>query len=335
MAMAFCKSFNGTLAAVACIIISIVSLAFFRSQEARIPAHSRFDYRPTSWFRECAQWDPIDQRFIVSFMEGGLGQIKIDPPAIAHEQILVKDPDLRANSTLGFKLDHPRHRLLAAVSDQFGHSFSALAAYDTRTWERIFLTVLAGPETRSLANDVAVDEEGNAYVTDSRRGLIWRVSWDGKDASVLTDSPIFKLNSTKMFSPLVSVTLNGIAYHPDGYLLVSHTGGDALFKVSIDGKHVHHVDGDPVPSGDGIALVSSHQLAVAGLWGVRLVESKDQWETAHVTHLYAPPIHRLATAVTMKDGIVCVNFFNGFGIPYTSTIAIATFNPFATSSISS
>lgn len=318
------------LGAALSVVAAIAALAFLRSEEGRIPPNGRLDYRSSGWFSECAQWDPAHHRFLVSFIGAGLGQVAFPPGlplAVAQEESLVSlGPDLAGFSTLGFKIDSARHRVLAAIADSFKNKYSALVAYDTRTWKRIFLTKLAGPERASLADDVAFDPEGNIYVTDAVGGLIWKVRSDGSEARVLTASQAFKVKPQSLLVGWVS--LNGIVYHPEGFLLVSHTGGNAIFKVSLDGQDVRRVDVEGTLFGDGIDLVRPDQLAVASLWtGVRLVESKNGWLTANVTHLYSPPRHRFASAVTIKDGDVFVNYLNGFGIPYISTIAQAVFTP--------
>lgn len=87
-------------------------------------------------------------------MEGGIGEIAVpeDHGSSSEETVLkevtvVKDPALAGNSSLGIVVDRPRNRLLVAISDILGNKYNALAAYDLSTWDRLFLTTLAGPGT--------------------------------------------------------------------------------------------------------------------------------------------------------------------------------------------
>lgn len=114
------------------------------------------------------------------------------------------------------------------------------------------------------------------------------------------------------------VGLNGIVYHPDGYLIVIHTFSGNLLKIDIgkgDEIKLIKVAGGPLSFGDGLELLSSTKLVVAGNPSARLVESSDGWETASVVAKFNGPAHRLATAATVKDGKVYLNHMFGMGYP--------------------
>ena len=85
----------------------------------------------------------------------------------------------------------------------------------------------AGDE-KSFADDVAVDAEGNAYVTDAKGNKIWKVGVEGKLISIIRN-PLF--TSKEWYKNLVG--LNGIVYHPDGFLIVIHTFSGNLFKIDL------------------------------------------------------------------------------------------------------
>uniref|UniRef100_J3LN35 SMP-30/Gluconolactonase/LRE-like region domain-containing protein n=1 Tax=Oryza brachyantha TaxID=4533 RepID=J3LN35_ORYBR len=192
----------------------------------------------------------------------------------------------------------------------------------TKNWPVNFFLKKTGDST--LADDVAVDEEGNAYVTDAKGNKIWKVSPDGEPLSVIKNATFFQrpgwINNF--------VGLNGIVYHPNGYLLVVHTSGGDLFKVDpkTESVHVVKVQGS-LKTGDGLALLSPTRLVAAGLVN-RLVESDDDWETAKVTGRYVGPAHRIGSSATVKDGDVYINHIIGFGFgKKTHVISKAAFAP--------
>ncbi|CAN6561573.1 unnamed protein product [Malus baccata var. baccata] len=299
------------------LLLSAVPIAYLISLEVAKPATHVYHYHSTSWFRECAKWDDLNRRFLVSFIDGGIGQVTVpndDPDAVLVEVPVVKHVDLAGNASLGLLIDRPRNRLLVATADVKGNLYSALAAYDLSTWERVFLTQLSGPsDEKSFADDVAVDAEGNAYVTDCTASKIWKVGADGKLLSTIRN-PLFK--AKEWYKNLVG--LNGIVYHPDGYLIVIHTFSGKLLKIDLaKGEEVKLIEvaGGPLTFGDGLELLSPTKVVVAGNPSGRLVESSDGWETASVVGKFSGPRHRLATSATVKDGKVYLSHMVGMGYP--------------------
>ncbi|KAA8543026.1 hypothetical protein F0562_021479 [Nyssa sinensis] len=298
-------------------LISAVPIAFLISLETAKPTTHVYEYHSTGWLRECGKWDDLNRRFIVAFFEGGVGQIQVpddySPATVLEEIPLVKDADLTGNASLGIAIDRPRNRLLVAVADVFGNRYSALAAYDLTSWNRLFLTQLSGPEDeKSFADDVAIDAQGNAYVTDAKASKIWKVGVNGEFQSIIR-SPLF--TPKEWYKNLVA--LNGIIFHPNGYLVVIHTFTGNLFKIEIGSEEkvkLIEVAGGTLSFGDGIELLSPTKLVVAGN-PTRLVESSDEWETATIVGKFKGPVHRLTTAATVKDGKVYLNHMFGLGYP--------------------
>ncbi|XP_054803014.1 uncharacterized protein LOC129306428 [Prosopis cineraria] len=299
------------------VLLSAVPIGVIISMELAKPPTHVYHYRSTGWLRECGKWDDQNRRFIVTFFEGGIGQIPVTgvEGEVLEEIPIVKDADLTGNASLGIVIDRPRNRLLAVHADAVGNRYGALAAYDLSTWKRLFLTQLSGPnDEKSLPDDVAVDAEGNAYVTDAKASKIWKVGEEGKVISIIRN-PLFA--AKEWYKNLVA--LNGIVYHPDGFLIVIHTFSGNLLKIDLSrGKEevkLIKVEGGPLRFGDGLELVSPTKLVVAGNPSGRLVESSDGWETASVAATFWGLKHRLATAATVKDGKVYLNHLLGMGYP--------------------
>ncbi|MED6210616.1 hypothetical protein PIB30_065791 [Stylosanthes scabra] len=301
------------------LLLTAIPIGVIVSLERAQPSTHVYNYHGTGgWLRECAKWDPSNRRFIVSFFEGGVGEVRVPEEAekgvMLQEVTVAMEVSLAGNSSLGISVDAQRNRVLVVHADVLGNRYSALAAYDLSTWQRLFLTQLSGPsDEKSFADDVDVDAEGNAYVTDAKAGKIWKVGVEGNLISIIRN-PLF--TPKEWYKKLVA--LNGIVYHPDGFLIVIHTFSGNLFKVDLSkGEEVKviKVAGGPLYFGDGLALLSPTKLVVAGNPSGRLVESTDGWETASVLAKFSGPMHRLATSATVKDGKPYLSHMIGIGYP--------------------
>lgn len=264
------------------------------------------NFRSLNLYPEGLTWDPSAQHFIVGSQHHRTIHSVSDAAVV---ETLISDPTLPQNSTiLGLAIDSIHNRLLALV-----HSaaplppFNALAAYDLRSRRRVFLSLL-DDETpgvitikRHVANDVAVDFNGNAYVTNSAGNFIWKVDKDG-EASVFSRSPVFSESPLAVDpdAPFSECGLNGIAYVSKGYLLVVQSNTGKMFKVNADDGLARRVlltedlvwaDGIAVRS-DGVVLVVSHHT----LW---FIKSHDSWAEGVVYDKTALNQEKFATSVTV------------------------------------
>ncbi|KAK9055866.1 hypothetical protein SSX86_026953 [Deinandra increscens subsp. villosa] len=300
------------------LLLSAIPIAIIISLESSTPATNYYQFHSTGWFRESSKWDEVNRRFIVSFTDtGGLGVVNVpddhNPSLVLQEIPVVVNTDAVGNGTCGVFIDRPRNRVVVAIADVFGNSYSAVAAYDLDSWKRLFFTQLSSSGGgKSFADDVTVDSEGNAYVTDAKGTQIWKVGVDGELLSVIK-SPLF--HAKEWYNDII--TLNGIVYHPNGYLLVAHTITGNLFKVEIKNDNkVTLVNVDSrLTVADGLELLSPTQLVVAGANGVKLVESSDDWLTGSLVGRSSVLTHRIATAAMVKDGKVYINHALGMGFP--------------------
>jgi sugar lactone lactonase YvrE len=123
-------------------------------------------------------------------------------------------------STAGLQIDYKRNRLLVAAfngaelldKDPATKGTSYLRVYNLETGvieQDINLSFLAPNANTYLANDLAVDNDGNVYISDWYAHIIYKVDLAGNPS-------IFWTNETGIPSGP-----NGLDFHPDGYLLVS------------------------------------------------------------------------------------------------------------------
>ena len=133
------------------------------------------------------------------------------------------------------------------------------------------------PNKGSCPNDIAVDNEGNIYITDSFAPNIYKIDLN-YNASIFASSMLFTPAADKF-------GLNGIVFHPDGYLLAVKTDDAKLYKISLPvPSSVTEVKGMSFSSPDGIELDKNNNLVLVenglGQGTVYTFSSSDKWKTA-------------------------------------------------------
>ncbi|MGD8339883.1 MAG: hypothetical protein PVH89_03825 [Gammaproteobacteria bacterium] len=186
-------------------------------------------------------------------------------------------------SSIGIEADEPRDRLLVANSDRSvfdseGRGIARLGVYRLSTGDRIAMVDLgavAGGDDDSVvfANDVTVDDDGIAYVTDTRMNVVYRVDRN-YDASVLY-----------RFEPMTGLGLNGIVYHPDGFLIVVAAGGQGmLYRIPVaDPRAATPIDlSQPATGADGLVWAADGRLIVVSnsTSSAKAYSSDDGWASA-------------------------------------------------------
>lgn len=253
---------------------------------------------------EGIEWDAAQQRFFVgSLSQGTIHSITVNDDGTAMIEPFIEDEELM--STVGLEIDETNNRLIvsnsAATAFTGGPGAAMLAAYDLETGERAYLVDLAPlyESASNFLNDVTVDEEGNAYGTNSFAPVLYKVTPDG-EASILIEDELLRG---------AFIGSNGIVYHPDGYLLVANSGNRGLVKVMLgeDGAagEISTVELDMPFGADGMILAEDGTLyAVANLTettqSIVSVTSDDDWMSATVTDLAATT--DAATTITLVDG---------------------------------
>jgi len=233
-------------------------------------------------------------------------------------------------STAGLQIDYKRNRLLVAGfngtemmdNDPKTKGVSFLRVYNLKTGlleKEINLSSLAPEATAYFANDIAVDSEGNAYISDWYANLIYKVDTEGK-------ATIFWKNSSG-----IEGGPNGLDFHPDGYLLVS------VIKVNDKGVYEKHglvkiplenpksatsvkISSPKFAGFDG--MVINNKGAVIGVTnngktggGNLLIEleSNDNWKSAKVTHAKAiTPSTTVALTEDNQNYVINQDFSDNF-----------------------
>ena len=243
---------------------------------------------------EGVEFDMMNGRLLTgSLSEGSVYEIHPDGRVTAH----VEDEELI--SSVGIEADEPRDRLLVANADRSalqsgGVGQAKLGVYNLTTGARIAMVDLAatadaGDDVVHFANDVAVADDGSAYVTDSRFGAIYHVTID-------YEALLLHRFDDGGAGP------NGIVHHPGGYLLVAR--GATLWKVPLDdpAAAAEVTLPEEVPGQDGMVW-SAGRLAIVSNSSNRVVAltSEDDWATATIVGIASYEIQATTAAVVGDD----------------------------------
>ncbi|WPP51607.1 hypothetical protein [Catalinimonas niigatensis] len=230
-------------------------------------------------YPEGVEFDPLSGQFLVSSLtQGTIGKVDDE----GQYTPFIEDDDFVA--TIGIQVDISLKRLLVCISDPNAGNLAALGIYDLNNADRLEYVNLGeslAPGEPHFANDVAVDDEGNAYVTDSFSPYIYKVARNG-------DAEIF-LSDDTFATPAGAFGLNGIIYHPDGYLIAGFSATNSLYKIPLDDPYDFsqiHLDA-ALTGPDGLYLSRNAKtlIVVNNAGGVApgkvlAFESEDDWESA-------------------------------------------------------
>ena len=343
-----CRTFSPMHALGACCALTLCLTACTSDRLLTLehPGQALLVHSP-ALYPETIEYNPKNDKFLLgSFRAGAIDQVDRDGKVTR----LVDDE--RLCSVLGIAVDVVRNRLWAVNADlgaslkpshEGPKKLAAVGVYDLTTGKPIdyvdLASLTAGPH---LLNGIALDREGNAYVSDSFSPSIYRVTTRG-EATVLLSDPQFRGEG---------INLNGLVVHPDGYLLVIKKSDGALFRVPLaeparftrvsvslkggDGLSVNPKGGDGLSvnlkgsdglsvnlkgsdrltanlkGGDGLTLVGRKSLVVianqtpdsANNAAIALV-SDDDWRSASVRSIEPlGPVY--PTTAVLRDGTLYV-----------------------------
>jgi sugar lactone lactonase YvrE len=160
-----------------------------------------------------------------------------------------------------------------------------------------------------FANDVAVADDGTAYVTDTRMNVIYRVDTDYQ-ASVLHQF------DDGDGGP------NGIVHHPGGYLLVAR--GAALWNVPLDdpASATEVMLPTDIPGQDGMVWTAGRLAIVSNDGRVVALTSDDDWATAELAGVATYEGQATTVAVVGDDLYVVHPHFGDADPPSVSRVVL-------------
>jgi sugar lactone lactonase YvrE len=227
----------------------------------------------------------VDKRGDVFFSVSPLGQIRKlarDGSVSLLAQVV---PPGSGNGPIGMAVDAP------------GNVYVATATFDPAT-SGVYKIARSGSFTRlpgtgaiTFPNGIALDKNGNVYVTDTIGGSVWRVPGNGGPATKWFESPLLLGDGSFNFGfPLGA---NGIAYRQHE-LVVGNTEKARLVRIPIN------------PDGSaGSASILAEGLALLAVDGITFDVHGNVWACviAQSTIVSVSPSGAITTIATAADGL--------------------------------
>ena len=271
------------------ILISAFSILFMSCDsekklgETSVSIQSKYTVTDAGLYPEGIDYDSKNEKFLFSSLQKGAVyamNIKGEVSVFATSNKLVLPT--------GIYTDEIRNRLIVANADLgisqrsttgSAGSVATVSIFNLTSGELIKEIDLKNftPNTGSCPNDIAVDRNGNIYITDSFSPIIYKLD-KNYAASVFATNILFQPKPNEF-------GLNGIVFHPDGYLLVAKTDTSKLLKIPLSNPAaITEVTGTTFTAPDGIELDKNNNLVVVenglGLGKTYTLSSTNKWTSA-------------------------------------------------------
>ena len=259
-----------------------------------------------------------NQFYLSSVMRGEVGVIDTNTGAYT---TFIEDENFV--NVVGILIDEDSNRLFAVsgnagftgVTEPPAQSVAYLGIYNLETGALIQGVDLSTLNTGSLgifSNDIALDTDGNIYVTDSFSPFVYKVDGTTFEASIF-------VNGGDDFTPTPGgFGLNGIVY-VDGNLVVGNNNSGVLYRIPLEDPTAFEAISIDASFGsvDGLELDANGEIVVvrngsAGAEaGFYSIASSDGWSSATVTSTDLLPAAAFPTTATLAaDGnIYAVNSY--------------------------
>jgi sugar lactone lactonase YvrE len=193
-------------------------------------------------YPESVAYDPVSGDYFL----GSMGQsriLRIHPDGSYGDFVRDLEPKLR--SSLGMKVDAPRRRLWVCsgrwtlFGDQEGAAFTGVLLFDLDDGALIRSWLMAQPSPGQIFNDIALAANGDAFVSTTLFGRIYRISPEEEDMELLLDRP--------------GLQTNGITLGPEGDVLFFTLDRD-INRMDLETGEVRRLEGpeEASPGTDGL-----------------------------------------------------------------------------------
>ncbi len=230
---------------------------------------------------ESGSYDPAGRAFYVgSETQGSITRVDAD----GTESLFFDPPPSSSLRTLGLTIDAEARRLWVCVDDTVTESQS-VRTFDLSTGMPEIQFDLASAAADATCNDIALDSEGVAYVSDSANPRVYRANVLGEVIEIWADDPLLAPDAG-IFGG------NGIAVTEDGqYVILSKTilSSATPRLLRIERANPTNISGitttpEITMTADGISFLDGDlYVAAVGSGEIFRLTSADQWMTATVT----------------------------------------------------
>lgn len=305
-------------------LTQLAGAALFLSGVMQAQATQRIDFSPDAAgaYPEGIAWNTRAGAFLVSSLRGG--QLGLVYPDGRYRRFSTGSGLI---TTSGMLVDAERNRVLVCNED-VGVSLNSASGTRNRVAQVLEFNLDTGALQQTydlsslsrgptLANDLALDAQGNIYVTDSFQPQIYKIDRATRKVSILVRSARLMPADAPAAAQGTQPYLNGIVYHPDGYLIAADYTRGLLWKVTLDNAPAISEIRLPqrLKGPDGLRLKNAHELVIVqsypgrkgGMSGnVTLLASSDGWASAHLAAVATPPGLDGPTGAALRDGEVWV-----------------------------
>lgn len=305
-------------------VTQLAGAALFLSGVMQAQATQRIDFSPDAAgaYPEGIAWNARAGAFLVSSLRGG--QLGLVYPDGRYRRFSTGSGLI---TTSGMLVDAERNRVLVCNED-VGVSLNSAPGTRNRVAQVLEFNLDTGALQQTydlsslsrgptLANDLALDAQGNIYVTDSFQPQIYKIDRATRQVSILVRSARLMPADAPAAAQGTQPYLNGIVYHPDGYLIAADYTRGLLWKVTLDNASAISEIRLPqrLKGPDGLRLKNAHELVIVqsypgrkgGMSGnVTLLASYDGWASAHLAAVATPPGLYGPTGAALRDGEVWV-----------------------------
>ncbi|POW96681.1 gluconolaconase [Serratia marcescens] len=305
-------------------LTQLAGAALFLSGVMQAQATQRIEFSPDAAgaYPEGIAWNARAGAFLVSSLRGG--QLGLVYPDGRYRRFSTGSGLI---TTSGMLVDAERNRVLVCNED-VGVSLNSASGTRNRVAQVLEFNLDTGALQQTydlsslsrgptLANDLALDAQGNIYVTDSFQPQIYKIDRATRQVSILVRSARLMPADAPAAAQGTQPYLNGIVYHPDGYLIAADYTRGLLWKVTLDNASAISEIRLPqrLKGPDGLRLKNAHELVIVqsypgrkgGMSGnVTLLASSDGWASAHLAAVATPPGLDGPTGAALRDGEVWV-----------------------------
>lgn len=171
--------------------------------------------------------------YVSSFASGGVIRVK---PGATEGEVWIKPGAHGSRSTFGLLADEASNTLWVCSNDLSSMGIkgpgeekgAALKGFDLKTGEGKLSAAL--PVSPAMCNDIAIGQDGAAYVTNTLGPQIFRLKRGARELEVWKSDPLFAVEGKE-------AGLDGIAFGKDGSLYVNTFTKSKLFRIDVkDGE---------------------------------------------------------------------------------------------------